>query len=57
LYALLEDARLARSNMKVLAPSQWASPAGDGSIRPNLPVIRDWVDRRFYRVRPASGGD
>jgi anionic cell wall polymer biosynthesis LytR-Cps2A-Psr (LCP) family protein len=57
LYAMLADIRLPRTNMKVLAPSQWASPAADGSIRPNLAAIRDWVDRRFYRVRGPAATD
>ena len=36
--------------MKVLAPATWAGAAGDGTIKPNLPAIRDWVDKHFAKV-------
>lgn len=50
LYALLEKLKLPETNMKVLAPATWAGAAGDGSIKPDLPAIRDWVDKHFDRV-------
>ena len=50
LFALLEDLKLPETNMKVLAPATWAGAAGDGTIKPNLPAIRDWVDKHFARV-------
>lgn len=57
LYAILQDLKLPRSNMKVLAPATWAGAAGDGSIRPNLGAIRAWVDRAFYKVKPDKQRD
>jgi anionic cell wall polymer biosynthesis LytR-Cps2A-Psr (LCP) family protein len=57
LYALLEKLRLPPSNMKVLAPATWASSAGDGTTRPDLPAIRRWVDQNFYRVKPPRHRD
>jgi anionic cell wall polymer biosynthesis LytR-Cps2A-Psr (LCP) family protein len=57
LYALLARLNLPRANMKVLAPATWAGMAADGSIRPNLPAIRAWVGKRFYKVSGAGGRD
>ena len=54
LYALLHDIKLPKDNMKVLAPATWAGLAADGTTRPNLPRIRSWVDKHFYKVRPAK---
>jgi anionic cell wall polymer biosynthesis LytR-Cps2A-Psr (LCP) family protein len=53
LYDIATKLRLPASNRKVLAPSTWAGAAGDGTIRPDLRQIRRWVDKHFYRVRPA----
>lgn len=53
LFALIEDMKLPETSMKVLAPSTWAGSGGDGTIKPNLGAIRDWVDRHFYRVRAS----
>jgi anionic cell wall polymer biosynthesis LytR-Cps2A-Psr (LCP) family protein len=50
LYALLEKLKLPETSMKVLAPATWAGAAGDGTIKPDLPAIRDWVDKHFARV-------
>jgi anionic cell wall polymer biosynthesis LytR-Cps2A-Psr (LCP) family protein len=54
LYALLHDIKLPRANMKVLAPATWAGLAADGTTRPNLPRIRSWVDKHFYKVRTRT---
>lgn len=51
LFALVEKLKLPQTSMKVLAPSTWAGSGGDGTIKPNLRVIRDWVDKNFYKVR------
>jgi len=51
LYALLDGMKLPRTNMKVLAPATWAGLAADGTTRPNLRRIRDWVDKHFYKVK------
>ena len=50
LYALLEQLRLPDANMKVLAPATWAGTAPDGTTKPNLPAIRDWVDKHYAKV-------
>lgn len=50
LYALLEDFKLPRENMKVFAPATWAGLAADGTTKPNLGAIRRWVDKAFYKV-------
>jgi len=42
--------KLPETSMKVLAPATWAGSAADGSLKPNLATIRDWVDKHFYRV-------
>ena len=57
LYALLEKLKLPASNMKVLAPSTWAGTVGDGTTRPNLATIRQWVDSHFYRVNQKRARD
>jgi anionic cell wall polymer biosynthesis LytR-Cps2A-Psr (LCP) family protein len=57
LYALLKDLKLPATSMKVLAPATWAGAAGDGSIKPDLPAIRDWVDRHFAKVSPDRRDD
>lgn len=54
LYAIASRMRLPAANQKVLAPGTWAGTASDGTIRPNLPRIRRWVDAHFGRVRPAD---
>ena len=41
LYALLDDLKLPGDDMKVLAPATWAGAAGDGTIKPDLPAIRE----------------
>ncbi len=51
LFALVEKLKLPATAMKVLAPSTWAGSGGDGTIKPNLRVIRDWVDKHFSKVR------
>jgi len=55
LYALVEGMKLNKADMKVLAPSTWASTASDGTIRPNLSRIRAFVDRAFYPVKARNG--
>jgi anionic cell wall polymer biosynthesis LytR-Cps2A-Psr (LCP) family protein len=57
LYALLQKLRLPETSMKVLAPATWAGSGGDGTIKPNLGVIRDWVDRHFAKVKGQRGRD
>jgi anionic cell wall polymer biosynthesis LytR-Cps2A-Psr (LCP) family protein len=57
LFDLLKDLKLPRDDMKVLAPATYAGTAGDGTIKPKLAVIRDWVDRKFPRVRKADRAD
>jgi anionic cell wall polymer biosynthesis LytR-Cps2A-Psr (LCP) family protein len=54
LYALVHKMKLPKTNMKVLAPATWAGTASDGSIKPNLATIRRWVDKHFYKVKPAD---
>jgi len=54
LYAMLQKMKLPKTSMKVLAPSTWAGMASDGSIKPNLASIRRWVDKNFYKVKPAK---
>jgi len=51
LYALIEKMKLPQADMKVLAPATWAGLAADGSTKPRLDTIRDWVDKHFYRVK------
>jgi anionic cell wall polymer biosynthesis LytR-Cps2A-Psr (LCP) family protein len=51
LFALVEQMKLPETSMKVLAPSTWAGSGGDGTIKPNLGAIRDWVDKHFGKVR------
>ena len=51
LYALLQDLKLPRERMKVLAPVTWGSMADDGTERPNLARIRQFVDQQFYKVK------
>ena len=51
LYAMVKDMKLPRGNMKVLAPATWSSLAADGSVRPNLARIRQFVDNKFYKVK------
>ncbi len=55
LFTLLYGLKLPKSNMKVLAPATWAGQAADGTTRPNLPRIRDWVDKHFYKVKTDQG--
>ena len=58
LYALLSKAKLPRSNMKVLAPGNWAYTDANLQVKPNLPNIRRWVDKTFYKVKtPKNDGD
>jgi anionic cell wall polymer biosynthesis LytR-Cps2A-Psr (LCP) family protein len=57
LYALLQKLRLPETSMKVLAPATWAGSGGDGTIKPNLGVIRAWVDRHFAKVKGQRGRD
>ncbi len=56
LFALLDGSKLPKANMKVLAPSTWASTAADGTIKPNLANIRRWVGSHFYEVRSEPNG-
>lgn len=51
LYAIVEDLKLPRGNMKVLAPATWSYLAADGTVRPNLARIRQFVDNKFYKVK------
>ena len=51
LYALVKDMKLPRGNMKVLAPATWSYLAADGTVRPNLARIRQFVDNKFYKVK------
>jgi len=51
LYALIEQMKLPKSRMKVLAPATWAGLAADGSTKPRLGTIRAWVNKHFYRVK------
>lgn len=51
LYALVKDMKLPRGNMKVLAPATWSYSADDGTVRPNLARIRQFVDNKFYKVK------
>ena len=56
LYALLSKIKLPKSNMKVLAPATWAYTDANRQLKPNLPAIRRWVDKNFYKVkRPRDG--
>ncbi len=52
LYALVQDMKLRKTHMKVLAPATWGHLADDGSVRPNLARIRQFVDEQFYKVKP-----
>jgi LCP family protein required for cell wall assembly len=51
LFALVHKLKLPRGNMKVLAPATWSYLAGDGTVRPNLSRIRQFVDNKFYKVK------
>ena len=51
LYAMFEDMKLRRTHMKVLAPATWGYLASDGSVRPNIARIRQFVDKQFYKVK------
>jgi anionic cell wall polymer biosynthesis LytR-Cps2A-Psr (LCP) family protein len=51
LFAMLSKIKLPRSNMKVLAPGTWAYTDANRQLKPNLPAIRAWVDKAFYKVR------
>ena len=51
LYAIFEDMKLRRTHMKVLAPATWGYLAADGTVRPNLARIRQFVDKQFYKVK------
>ena len=51
LYAMFKDMKLRRTHMKVLAPATWGSLAADGSVRPNVARIRQFVDKQFYKVK------
>jgi anionic cell wall polymer biosynthesis LytR-Cps2A-Psr (LCP) family protein len=54
LYALVQDMKLRRTHMKVLAPATWGYLAGDGTVRPNLARIRTFVDEQFYPVKKKA---
>lgn len=51
LFAIAQDLKLPRANMRVFAPSTWAGLAADGTTRPKLSTIRRWVDKHFYKVK------
>ena len=51
LYAIFKDMKLRRTHMKVLAPATWGYLADDGTVRPNLARIRQFVDKQFYKVK------
>jgi anionic cell wall polymer biosynthesis LytR-Cps2A-Psr (LCP) family protein len=51
LYAMFKDMKLRRTHMKVLAPATWGYLADDGTVRPNLARIRQFVDKQFYKVK------
>jgi anionic cell wall polymer biosynthesis LytR-Cps2A-Psr (LCP) family protein len=57
LFALLEGMKLPHADMAVLAPATFAGSAGDGTIKPNLPVVRSWVDRHFPKVKGSRRGE
>jgi LCP family protein required for cell wall assembly len=50
LYALLHDLKLPETSMKVLAPGTFAGMAADGTTKPDVAAVREWVDKHFYRV-------
>jgi LCP family protein required for cell wall assembly len=57
LYTLLDGVRMPRSDMVVLSPPRWAYEGPElarYTYRPNLPAIRRWADRVFYRVSAPS---
>ncbi|MGD8684399.1 MAG: LCP family protein [Chloroflexota bacterium] len=54
LYAMFEGMKLRKQDMKVLAPATWAYTASDGTTRPNLSRIRQYVDKAFYKVKKAK---
>ena len=43
--------KLRRTHLKVLAPATWGYLASDGTVRPNLARIRQFVDKQFYKVK------
>lgn len=51
LYAIFDDMKLRKTHMKVLAPATWGYLAADGTVRPNIARIRQFVDNQFYRVK------
>ena len=51
LYAIFDKMTLRRTHMKVLAPATWGYLADDGTVRPNLTRIRQFVDNQFYKVK------
>ena len=51
LFVLVQDMKLRRTHMKVLAPATWGYLAADGTVRPNLARIRTFVDEQFYKVK------
>jgi anionic cell wall polymer biosynthesis LytR-Cps2A-Psr (LCP) family protein len=54
LFAMVQDLKLPKANMKVFGPSTWAGAHSDGTTRPNLSAIRRWVNRNFYKVKAAK---
>jgi anionic cell wall polymer biosynthesis LytR-Cps2A-Psr (LCP) family protein len=51
LYAMFDDMKLRRTHMKVLAPATWGYLAADGTVRPNIARIRQFVNKAFYKVK------
>lgn len=51
LYAIFEKMKLRKTHMKVLAPATWGYLAADGTVRPNIARIRQFVDNQFYKVK------
>ena len=51
LYAIFEQMKLRKTHMKVLAPATWGYLAADGTVRPNIARIRQFVDNQFYKVK------
>jgi LCP family protein required for cell wall assembly len=54
LFAIVQDLKLPKANMKVFGPSAWAGSAPDGTTRPKLGAIRSWIDKNFYKVKKSG---